>query len=217
MKILVVDDDKKFTNPMKSLLESECFVVDVAHDGEKGLFYARTNDYDIILLDNNMPKKNGLSVCSGIREDGISVPIIIISVLNETLTKIDLLNAGADDYIPKPFSHDELVARIKALLRRPKKIESEVITLGAIRINTANNRVFVNDKPKYLTNKEYMLLEYLAKNKDTIVSRGSIIEHVWDMNADPFSNTIEVHVRNIRKKLQKNLIKTIPGRGYMIE
>lgn len=218
MRALVVDDDKTITDFLKVAFESECFVVDIANDGKDGSFLARTNEYDVIILDINLPGKDGLSVCREIREDKITAPILILSVRSEIPTKIDLLEAGADDYLTKPFSFEELMARVKAISRRPKLIEGRIIEIGKIKIDTDKNEVFYSNKKVDLTKKEYILLHYLAKNKDRIVSRGTLMEHVWDMNADPFSNTLEVHIRNIRKKLgNSEFIKTVSGRGYMLE
>jgi DNA-binding response OmpR family regulator len=221
MRLLVVEDDKDIQKFLKTAFQSECYIVDVANDGKKGSFLARTNEYDVIILDINLPEKSGLSICKEVREDGISTPILILSVQSEIPAKLDLFTAGADDYLTKPFSFEELLARVKALTRRPKGIDTEVLLIGDLKIDTVKNEIMLDSKKIPLTRKEYILLEYLAKNKDRIISRGAIMEHVWDMNADPFSNTIEVHIRNIRKKLglpsNRNLIRTISGRGYMLD
>lgn len=222
MRILIVEDDKNIANLLKTNIRAECFTVDVAHDGEKGEFMALTNEYDLVLLDNMLPKKNGMEICQGIRKKK-NTPIIILSVQSEVFDKVELLNAGADDYIAKPFSFDELMARIKAVLRRPSKIEKEILKIGDIQIDLKNQTAERNKKEIYLTRKEFMLLALLAKNKGTIVSRGMIMEHVWNIDADPFSNTIETHIGTLRKKLRPNqrskkqFIVTVPGRGYKIE
>lgn len=218
MRILIIDDDKEITNFLKLAFESECFVTDIANDGKRGSFLARTNEYDAIILDINLPEKDGLSVCQEIRKDNIATPILVLTVQSDVIDKVDLLTAGADDYLTKPFSFEELLARVKALSRRPKHFESPITEIGALKINAAKNEVTFNDKVIPLTKKEYILLDYLVKNKDHIVSRGTLMEHVWDMNADPFSNTIEVHVRNIRKKFGLiGIIRTVSGRGYMFD
>ena len=221
MRILIIEDEKKIIDFLKKSLENECFVVDVAMDGEKGLYLAQTNNYNIIILDNVLPKKTGRQVCEEIRKDGKTVPIIMLSVKGETTTKVELLNAGADDYLTKPFSLEELLARIRALLRRPKQIESEVLKLDDLTLDTKRHLVKRGKKEVYLTRKEFMLLEYLMKNQGIVLSRGMILEHVWDMNADPFSNTIESHILSLRRKTDfkgtKKLIHTVPGRGYKIE
>lgn len=221
MRILIVEDEKKIANILKKGLESECFIVDTAEDGEKGSFFARTNDYDLIILDNILPKKEGREVCQEIREAGKTTPIIMLSVKSETLTKVDLLNAGADDYLTKPFSLEELLARIRALLRRPKAIEDEVLQIDDLTLDTKRHLVKRGKKETYLTRKEFILLEYLMKNQGIVLSRGMIMEHVWDMNADPFSNTIESHILSLRRKVdfkgKKKLIQTVPSRGYKID
>ncbi len=221
MKVLIIEDEKEIAEFLKKSLEAENYVVDVAHDGEKGSFLARTNDYDIILLDNIMPKKTGKQVCEEIRRDGKDVPILMISVKSEVTTKVDLLNAGADDYLTKPFSLDELLARIRALLRRPQKIETEILKVDDLVLDTSKHKVMRGDKEIYLTKKEFMLLKYLMKNAGIVLSRGMILEHVWDMSVDAFSNTIESHIRSLRRKIdlpgKKKLIHTIPGFGYKID
>ena len=221
MRILIVEDEKEIRNFLKKSLESECFVVDTAEDGERGSYLARTNDYDLITLDNIMPKKSGVEVCREIRKDGKNAPILILSVKSETTTKVDLLNAGADDYLTKPFSLDELIARIKALLRRPQEVENELLKIDDLTIDTAKQIVKRGNKEIYLTRKEFTLLKYLLKNKSFVLSRNMIMEHVWDMSADPFSNTIESHILSLRKKIdhghKTKLIQTIPGRGYKID
>lgn len=220
MRILLVEDSKEIINFLKPSLEAELFAVDVAEDGEKGSSLGRTNDYDLIILDNILPGKSGLEVCREIRGKGKTTPIIVLSVRSETTTKVELLNAGADDYLIKPFSLGELLARIRALLRRPKKIEGDVLTIDDLTLDTKKCLVVRGKKSIRLTRKEFMLLEYLLRNKDIVLSRGMIMEHVWDMNADPFSNTIESHILSLRRKIdpsgKKKLIQTSPGRGYKI-
>jgi DNA-binding response OmpR family regulator len=220
MRILIVEDEKEIRQFLEKSLRNECYIVDSAEDGEKGSFLARTNEYDLILLDNMMPGKTGLQVCEEIRKDGKVVPILVLSVKTESTTKADLLNAGADDYLTKPFSLDELLARIRALLRRPRAIENEVFQVEDLVLDSSKNTVIRAGKDVYLTRKEFALLKYLMKNAGTVLSRGMIVEHVWDMNADPFSNTIESHIVSWRKKVDveglKKLINTIPGRGYRI-
>lgn len=221
MKVLIVEDEKEILDLMKINLKKNGYVVDAATDGEAGSFMARTKDYDIILLDNNMPKKNGQQVCEDVRLDGKTTPIIMVSVRSEVTTKVDLLNSGADDYITKPFSFEELHARIKALLRRPEKIENEVIEVDDLVLDTSRHKVTRGAKDIYLTKKEFLLLKYLMKNVGVVLSRDMIFDHVWDMNVDAFSNTIESHIRSLRKKVdlpgKRKLIHTISGRGYKID
>jgi len=219
MKILIIEDDISIRNVLKMALESKSFVVDLAEDGDQGSFMARSNDYDLIILDNVLPIKLGGRVCKEIRESGKHTPIIMLSAKSEVLTKVELLNLGADDYMTKPFSFEELLARINTLLRRPKQIESRILKIKNVELDRDKQIVLFNDNELYLTKKEYGLLEFLMVNKDTTLSRGQILEHVWDKQSDPFSNTIETHILNLRKKLKdksKNLIESVPGRGYRI-
>jgi two-component system copper resistance phosphate regulon response regulator CusR len=220
MRILVVEDEEKIALFVKAILEADCFAVDVAYDGEKGLSHASINDYDLVILDNILPKKKGIEVCKELRKNGKQMPIIILSVKNEAVEKIDLLNAGADDYLTKPFVVEELLARVHALLRRRVPITQEVLRLGELVLNSKNFTVVRGGRSIRLTRKEFMLLQYLMQNADTVLSRGMILEHVWDMSVDIFSNTIESHILSLRKKLgegQKNkMIYTISGRGYKI-
>ncbi len=218
MRILIIEDEEKIASFLKTSLEAECFAVDAASDGEKGLYLGRTNDYDLVILDNMLPKKEGLEVCRELRSYGKTMPILILSVKNQTVEKINLLDAGADDYLTKPFSLDELLARIRALLRRKSNIEEEVLIIGDITLDSKKCIVQRKKKDVTLTRKEFMLLQYFMQNKDAVLSRGMILEHVWDMSVDIFSNTIESHVLSLRKKLddggKTKLIHTVPGRGY---
>lgn len=220
MRILLIEDEKEISGFLKTALEEECFIIDIANNGEKGSFLATTNDYDVIILDLGLPKKDGLKVCKEIRDSGKNTPIIILSVQSEVATKVDLLNAGADDFLSKPFSFDELMGRIKAILRRPSKIESDTLKIGDLEIDLKKQTAKRDGEEIYLTRKEFALLEFLMQHKNTVLSRATIMEHVWDMNADPFSNAIESHIMNLRKKIniknKRNIIQTIPGRGYKI-
>lgn len=221
MRILLIEDNKEIINFLQKSLKAECYIVDVAEDGEKGSFLARTNEYDLVILDYILPQKDGLAVCKEIRKDGKTVPIIILTVKSEVEDKITLLNSGADDYLTKPFSFAELLARIKALLRRPKKVEKEVLKIDDLVVNTNGHTTKRGAKEIYLTRKEFTLLEYLIRNQGKVLSRGMLMEHVWDMEADPFSNTIESHILNLRRKIdfngKKKLIHTVPGRGYKLD
>lgn len=222
MRILVIEDNKDISNFLKTSLEAECFAVDVAEDGEKGAYLGRINAYDAIILDNILPKKLGKDVCVAIKEKNKDVPILMLSVKADIPTKVEMLNIGADDYMAKPFSFSELLARIKALLRRPKETVSEIVNIGGITLDGAKHSVEMDGEEVHLTRKEFMLLELLMKRNGGVVSRGEISEHVWDMGLDPFSNTIEAHIRNLRKKLRlegekKDFISTVPGRGYRIK
>ncbi len=220
MRILVIEDEEKIASFLKVSLEAECFAVDVAKDGEQGLKLALENTYDLIILDNILPKKNGIEVCRDLRIARKTVPVLILSVRNETLEKIDLLDAGADDYLTKPFILEELLARVRALLRRHGGMQKTTVTVGDVTLNSKSCTVTKKGKPIQLTRKEFMLLQYLMQNEDTVLSRGMILEHVWDMSTDIFSNTIESHILSLRKKLGDNgkekFIQTVPGRGYKV-
>lgn len=220
MRILIIEDNAEIRKLLKVGLEAESFVVDVAEDGEKGSFIARTNDYDLVLLDYILPKKHGDQVCKEIRKAGKKMPILLLSVEKETSDKVTLLDNGADDYMTKPFSFEELMARIRTLLRRPQTIQEETFEIGNIKLNSRTQEVKRGKADVYLTRKEFSLLEFLLRHKGETVSRGMIMEHVWDLDGDPFSNTIETHIFNLRKKIEERkngrLIFNVPGRGYKI-
>jgi DNA-binding response OmpR family regulator len=220
MRILLVEDDLAIGKTLKAGLEERCYSADWETDGERGSWMARTNDYDLVILDNMLPSKLGRDICVELRDSGKTMPILIHTVQGDLDTKIDMLEIGADDYVTKPFHFGELMARIQALLRRPPQIKSEILELGDLKVDTGKQEVTRAGEAVYLTRKEFQLLEYLLRNSDSVVSRGQILEHVWDVNADPFSNTIETHILNLRKKIDRSmlqkLIHTIPGRGYKI-
>lgn len=214
----MVEDDSEIRHFLKVSLEAEFFVVDTAEDGQEGIELGRINDYDLILLDNVMPKKNGKEVCLAIREKKKDVPIIMLSVKSEIPDKLELLNIGADDYLTKPFSFEELLARIRNVIKRTSKRKEDLLKLGDLTLDVRKNVVKEGSAEIHLTKKEFMLLELLLSRKNEVLSRGVIMEHVWDMNADPFSNTIESHIANLRRKLKigKEVIVTVPGRGYKV-
>ncbi len=221
MRILIIEDDTEVRRSLEIALKSESFVVDSAKDGRDGSYLARTNEYDLIILDNVLPYKLGIDVCREIRASGKTTPILLLSVKSDPEEKAALLNAGVDDYITKPHSHKELLARIRALTRRGPEIRSAVMQAGDLTLDTTTYEVRRGKSPIYLTLKEFSLLELLMKNKGKVVSRGAILEHVWDIDGNPLSKTIETHIVNLRKKLEKGkqtrLIYNIPGRGYKIE
>ena len=221
MKILIVEDEKEIRNFLKKNLEAECFAVDVSSDGEDGLYKAKINQYDLFIFDNCMPKMNGLELCKEVRNQNITEPILFLSVKSETDIKVTALDAGADDYLIKPFSLSELNARVRALLRRKTHIDTEIISAHDLVLDSKKHTVHKDGVEITLTRKEFMLLQYFMENRGFVLSRGMILEHVWDMNADPFSNTIESHILSLRKKIgidkKSNLIKTISGRGYRFE
>jgi DNA-binding response OmpR family regulator len=219
MKILITEDNSAIRNVLRMSLEAASFSVDEAENGEDGSFMARTNAYDLVILDNMLPKKMGKQVCKEIREAGKTMPVLLLSMKSDVNDKIELLNCGADDYLTKPFSFEELLARMRALLRRPTQIQESIFKIADIEVRHDRHQVFKRGKELHLTRKEFTLLSYLIMNKERVLTRGQLLEHVWDINADPFSNTIEAHILNLRKKLgdtKKRLIRSVPGRGYKI-
>jgi two-component system OmpR family response regulator len=223
MKILFVDDDADLREIMKENLEAESYTVDVAPDGKKGSYMARTNHYDLVILDYSMPEKNGAVVVQEIRGAGLVTPIMFLSVIDDIEKKVAVFQSGADDYMEKPFTYTELSARVKAILRRPPEIKQNIMTIGGITLDLSRHTTTLDGYPLYLTRKEFNLLRYLVSNKNLVLSRSMIMEHVWNAESDPFSNTIEAHITNLRKKLHggKNgenheYIRNVPGRGYMI-
>jgi DNA-binding response OmpR family regulator len=221
MKILVADDNKLIRDQLKTSLEAESFAVDTAADGEEASYIGRVNEYDAIILDLIMPKKDGRDVCREIRAAGKKAPILALSVNGTIEEKVSMLNCGADDYVTKPFSFKEPHARLHALRRRPQALESNIYEADDLTLDTRTQKVCRGQREIYLTRKEFSLLEFLLKNKGAVVTRGMIMEHVWNAESDPFSNTIEAHILNIRRKIQAPkcpaLIQTVPGRGYKIE
>jgi DNA-binding response OmpR family regulator len=220
MKILIIEDDKEIVRFIKTGLEARSYAVDAAFDGERGSFLARTESYDLIILDYNLPKGKGDQVITEIRADGKSVPILVLSIQAELDCKQKMYELGADDYLTKPFLFEELIWKIRAIWRRPPLIRKEKTKIGNLEIDEGSQIAKRGGKMLRLTRKEFALLSYLAQNQSRIVSRSQILENVWDINADPFSNTIEAHMANLRKKLnqrqQNNIIHTFPGQGYKL-
>ncbi len=220
MRILVIADDENIAKCLKSGLYEEGYVVDLVLDCEKGLFLALTNDYAIIILEHSLSRKHSKCFCQEIRKRK-NVPIIILSEKMEIATKVAFFDAGIDDFIVKPFSFEELIARVRAILRRPRKIRGEEFRVGNVILNSKKHEIKCGKEILQLTKKEFALLTYLMRHVNEVVSKTSILEHVWDMNSNPFSNTLEAHIRSIRRKLESkgesNFIKTIPGVGYKIE
>ncbi|HUC01515.1 MAG TPA: response regulator transcription factor [Candidatus Paceibacterota bacterium] len=220
MRILVVEDQEETAATLKRKLEAECYAVDVEHDGEKGFYKARTNDYDLILLDKTLPGKDGYEICSALREYNMAAPILILSAAAEIEDKVQLLNCGADDYLTKPYVWSELAARVKALLRRPQNIHAKALVVEDLSLDAKTYSFTFRERTTRLTPKEFMLLEYLMRNAGTVVSRGMILEHVWDDSADQFSKSIDMHVMNLRRKIDRRdkdaFIHTVPGRGFIV-
>lgn len=220
MKILIIEDDKNIVEFLKKGLSAKSFLIEAASDGERGAFLARTGGYDLIILDNSLPKMSGLEVLKEIRLDKKPVPIIMLTVKTEINDKKTAFELGADDYLTKPFLLEELIIRIDALLRRPKQTVSQITRLGNLLFDSKLGYFKRAGKELYLTRREYCLLEYLLHRQNEIVARNEILENVWDYNADPFSNSLETHITSLRRKLnsggQKNIIHTFSGRGYKL-
>ena len=219
MRLLLIEDDQDVVRPLTLALKAANFVVDATADGEQGCFLALTTNYDLIILDYNLPKMNGKEIIKKIRADGKNTPILITTIRSEVGDKVDLLNLGADDYLVKPYVLSELLARIKALLRRPTVLTERLLKVGDLELDPDRFTVLKNGRYLTLAGKEFTLLEYLMENPGRVLSRQEIMEHVWDENADPFSNTIEVHIMKLRQKIEndgEHLIQTISSRGYKI-
>jgi len=220
MKILVVEDEERVAHFIQKGLKEEGHAVDVSYDGEDGEFLGSVNDYDLIILDLMLPKKNGIVVCRELRAGGVATPILMLTARDSVEDKVRGLDAGADDYLPKPFAFEELLARVRALLRRQSDNKSPVLSMADLSLDPISRRVTRNNTPIRLTTKEYALLEYLLRNPNKVLSRTLIGEHVWDMNFDPESNVIDVYVSHLRSKIDKgheiSLLHTLRGQGYLL-
>lgn len=220
MSLLLIEDDPNMVLSLSLALNNAGFKVDSASDGLTGLDLARFNKYDLILLDCNLPKLNGFEIVKRLRASKCPTPIIILTVLGELNDKLELFNLGADDYLIKPFALSELLARLKALLRRPQNLQGEILRVGNLALDPDRFLVTKNDIRIPLSAREFSLLEYLMLNQGKYLARQNIIEKVWDENADPFSNTVEVHIMNLRKKLEtetEHYIFTASNRGYKVD
>jgi DNA-binding response OmpR family regulator len=221
MKILLVEDNKKLSDTIKEGLEQEGFAVDCLYDGDTAERRISVNrdEYDLVILDRMLPEKEGVEVCLSWRRAEIIVPVLMLTALGTTDDKVFGLDAGADDYLAKPFEFGELVARIHALLRRPKNMTSDVLTVADIAMDVTSRKVKFKSKEISLTLKEFMVLEYLMRNVNKVITRDTLYSHAWDFADSAFSNTIDVHIKNLRKKLHDNgkFIQTIRGVGYKME
>ncbi len=221
MRILIVEDEKKVAGFIRKGLEEETYAVDVAFDGDEGLGLAEMNQYDLIILDLMLPKLNGLEVLSRLRKKNINTPILLLTAKDSVEDKVEGLNQGADDYLTKPFAFSELLARVRSLLRRGQIETKTVLQVGDLTLDLVSHKVIRNDEEIELTGKEYSLLEYFMRNKDKVLTRTMIAEHVWDYNFDTFTNVIDVYVNHLRKKIDKKfpskLIHTLRGVGYVMK
>lgn len=219
MKLLIVEDEPKLNRGLTEGLQERGYTVDSAFDGEEGERLARVHSYDLIVLDVMLPGKDGIEVCKDLRLANIQTPILFLTAKDAVADKITGLDAGGDDYLVKPFSFDELVARIRTILRRTPEVKSDILELDDLRLDTRSQRVTINDKELELTLREYALLEYFLRNKDAVVTREDILSNVWDRFFDSFSNVVDVHLKNLRKKLPKEYaqrIQTVWGKGYKL-
>ncbi len=219
MKLLVVEDEPKLNKGLVTGLQQRGYAVDFAFDGEAGENMARLNGYDVILLDVMLPKRDGFEVCRRLRKDGIQTPVLFLTAKDSTEDTVNGLDLGGDDYLVKPFSFDELAARLRTLLRRPPVTVSPILTLDELELNPRAQQVTVGGKEIALTLREYGVLEYLLRNKGAVVTRQDLLDHVWDQFFDSFSNVVDVHLKNLRKKLPPSYarrLKTIWGKGYRL-
>ncbi|OGC88593.1 hypothetical protein A2419_02925 [Candidatus Adlerbacteria bacterium RIFOXYC1_FULL_48_26] len=220
MRLLMIEDEQVLGANLKKILELKGFAVDWVSEGDKALTRATLyhTDYDVIVLDLTLPGLDGMSLTKKVREEGIKTPIIILTGKNETHTKVELLNAGADDYVVKPFSSEELVARIGSVARRPQTQTPVVHTVGSITVDTATHKVFLDGEEISLTLKEYALLECFLRRPGEVFTREELSNHVWDFNSMTWSNVLDVHMKNLRKKLEHGpsspRFETVRGVGY---
>jgi two-component system copper resistance phosphate regulon response regulator CusR len=220
MRILLVEDEPSAARMLAKGLREQTYAVDVAPDGEAAVYQASVNDYDLVILDIMLPLKDGFEVCRELRDAGLTIPILMLTARDAVQDRIAGLDTGADDYLTKPFDFHELLARLRALLRRGPALRSETIAIADLSINTRARQVSRGGRQIELTAKEYALLEYLARRAGEVVSRAEISEHVWEEDFDPFSNLIEVYMQRLRRKIDEghslNLLRTRRREGYMI-
>jgi DNA-binding response OmpR family regulator len=222
MRILVVEDEHRIANSIKKGLEQEAYAVDVSYDGEEGLDYASTEDYDLIILDRMLPKIDGVTVCKKLREQKNHTPILMLTAKGQVEDKVVGLDSGADDYMVKPFAFEELLARIRALKRRPQGELSNVLQINDLILNTQTFQVKRGDKEIKLSQKEFSLLEYLMRSPNKTLTKDQIINHVWDYDSNILPNTVEAFIKQLRQKIDRSfpdkvsLIQTVRGFGYKI-
>lgn len=217
MRLLVVEDDKDINRQVVAALEEAGYVADKAYDGEEGGYLGESEPYDAIILDMGLPKADGVTVLQKWRRSGVKTPVIILTARDRWSDKVDGFDAGADDYVTKPFHMEELMARVRALLRRAAGHASSQIACGPVTLDTRSGKVFVDGAQVKLTSHEYRLLSYLMHHTGRVVSRAELTEHLYDQDFDRDSNTIEVFVGRLRKKLAVDLIQTVRGLGYLVD
>lgn len=222
MKILVVEDEHRIARAIKDGLENESYLVEVCHDGISGYATAGAGQYDLIVMDIMLPGMSGIDVCKKLRQDGVQVPILMLTAKDHDQDVILGLDGGADDYLAKPFSFEVLLARIRALLRRPQQTTDDILTVHDLTLNTKTRQVTRGDIDIKLSNKEFSLLEYMLRNKGKVLSKNVLTSHVWDFDADILPNTVEVFIAYLRAKVDKpfdgpTIIHTVRGFGYKVE
>jgi heavy metal response regulator len=221
MRILVIEDEVKIAQFVKRGLKEEGYAVDVANDGEEGHFLLSSNDYDAIILDLMLPKLDGLSLCHTLRKEGNQTPIIMLTAKDTVKDKVKGLDSGADDYLPKPFAFEELLARVRVLLRKKDSRVQTQLKINDLNLDLLTHKVTRAEREIDLTVKEYALLEYLMRNAGNIVTRTMISEHVWDINFDTFTNVIDVYINYLRNKIDSGfsdkMIHTVRGKGYLLK
>jgi DNA-binding response OmpR family regulator len=220
MRLLLIEDDEGIIRFLEKGLREATYAVDVARDGDDALYKASVNEYDIIILDIMIPGPDGLKVCRELRDRGSKVPVIMLTARDDVRDRVLGLDVGADDYLTKPFQVSELLARLRALMRRGPALKSTVIEIGDLRVDTSAQTVNRAGRALVLTAREYALIEYLARNAGRVVSRSELTEHVWDERSDSYSNVIDVHINHLRQKIDREsdqpLIHTRRGAGYML-
>lgn len=216
MRVLVIEDEPNLLRQLKAVLEQAGYAVDTASDGEEGHFLGSTESYDAVILDLGLPEVDGLTVLERWRREGHTVPVLVLTARDRWSDKVAGLDAGADDYLAKPFQTEELIARLRALIRRAAGQASSELVAGNVRLDTRSGRVTLEGEPVKLTAQEFKLLSYLMHHKGKVVSRTELIEHIYDQDFDRDSNTIEVFITRIRKKLGAELISTTRGLGYSL-
>ena len=221
MRILIVDDDRRLCAIIKRGLLEEAYAVDLAYDGEEGEYLAEVNPYDLIILDIMLPNKDGIEVCHELRAKKINTPILMLTAKDTVEDRVRGLDTGADDYLVKPFAFNELLARVRALLRREAMSKSPELRVGDLTLNTLTRQVWRGQRPIELTTKEYVILEYFMRHPNVIVTRTMIEEHAWDYDFDSLSNLVDVYIRRLRRKIdnerEDSLIQTVRGAGYRLK
>jgi two-component system, OmpR family, copper resistance phosphate regulon response regulator CusR len=222
MRILIVEDERKVSQFLKKGFQAESISVDVAADGEQGLSLARMGTYDAIILDVMLPKRDGIEILKELRQSRVTTPVLILSARNELDDRVQGLNLGADDYLPKPFSFSEVLARVRAIIRRKSTdVQSSVLSIADLRVDLLSRAVVRNEKEISLTTKEFELLEYLLRNKGRVLSRAILTERIWDMNFDSDTNVVDVLINRLRRKMDDGfspkLIHTVRSVGYVLK